>query len=60
MGLISTVKMKKAQDLAVSKRKFVLEMLKVFTRIEPFLHDMPFFKQTDSDKTLGVIVTSNK
>jgi len=60
MELISTVKMKKAQDLAVSKREFVLEMLKVFTRIEPFLHDMPFFKQTDSDKTLGVIVTSNK
>jgi F0F1-type ATP synthase gamma subunit len=60
MELISTVKMKKAQDLAVSKREFVLEMLKVFIRVEPFLHDMPFFKQTDSDKTLGVIVTSNK
>lgn len=60
MELISTVKMKKAQDLAVSKREFVLEMLKVFTRIEPFLHDMPFFKQKDEDKTLGVIVTSNK
>ena len=60
MELISTVKMKKAQDLAVSKREFVLEMLKVFTRIEPFLHDMPFFKQTDEGKTLGVIVTSNK
>jgi F0F1-type ATP synthase gamma subunit len=52
MELISTVKMKKAQDLAVSKRKFVLEMLKVFTRIEPFLHDMPFFKKQDSGKTL--------
>ena len=60
MELISTVKMKKAQDLAVSKREFVLEMLKVFTRIEPFLNDMPFFKKQDSGKTLWVIVASNK
>jgi len=60
MELISTVKMKKAQDLAVSKREFVLEMLKVFTRVEPFLHDMPFFKKQDSGKTLAVVVTSNK
>lgn len=60
MELISTVKMKKAQDLAVSKREFVLEMLKVFVKIEPFLNDMPFFKKNEQGKTLGVIVTSNK
>jgi len=60
MELISTVKMKKAQELAVSKREFVLELLKVFTRIEPFLNDMPFFKKQETWKTLGVIVTSNK
>ncbi len=60
MELISTVKMKKAQDLAVSKREFVLEMLKVFTRIEPFLNDMPFFKKQEEWKTLWVIVASNK
>ena len=60
MELISTVKMKKAQDLAVSKREFVLEMLKVFTRVEPFLNDMPFFKKTEEWKTLAVVVTSNK
>jgi len=60
MELISTVKMKKAQDLAVSKREFVLEMLKVFTRIEPFVQNMPFFKKADSEKSLWVIVTSNK
>ena len=60
MELISTVKMKKAQELAISKREFVLEMLKVFTRVEPFLHDMPFFKKQDSGKTLAVVVTSNK
>ena len=60
MELISTVKMKKAQDLAVSKREFVLEMLKVFVRIEAFLKDMPFFGKQDSGKTLWVIITSNK
>jgi F-type H+-transporting ATPase subunit gamma len=60
MELISTVKMKKAQDLAVSKREFVLEMLKVFTRIEPFLNDMAFFKKPESKKTLWVVITSNK
>ena len=32
MELISTVKMKKAQDLALEKRWFVLEMLKIFLR----------------------------
>jgi F0F1-type ATP synthase gamma subunit len=37
MELISTVKMKKAQDLALEKRNFVLEMLKIFLRIEDFM-----------------------
>jgi F0F1-type ATP synthase gamma subunit len=48
MELISTVKMKKAQDLAISKREFVLEMLKVFTKIEHSLADMSFFQKQDS------------
>ncbi len=60
MELISTVKMKKAQDLAISKREFVLEMLKVFTRIEHSLADLSFFHKQNSDKTLAVIITSNK
>lgn len=60
MELISTVKMKKAQDLAISKREFVLEILKVFTRVEPFLKDMSFFKKNAQWKTLAVLVTSNK
>jgi F-type H+-transporting ATPase subunit gamma len=60
MELISTVKMKKAQDLAVSKREFVLEMLKIFTRIEPFLNDMSFFNKQEEGKTLWVIIASNK
>jgi len=30
MELISTVKMKKAQDLAMTKKEFVIEMMKIF------------------------------
>ena len=60
MELISTVKMKKAQDLALAKKDFVLEMLKVFTRIEEFLKDFAFFKRHESKKTLAVMITSNK
>ncbi len=60
MELISTVKMKKAQDLAMQKKDFVIEMLKIFTRIEEFLGDFPYFKTPDSDKTLAVVITSNK
>lgn len=60
MELISTVKMKKAQDLALQKKDFVLEMLKIFTRIEEFLHDFPYFQKSDSKKTLAVVITSNK
>lgn len=60
MELISTVKMKKAQDLALQKKDFVLEMLKIFTRIEEFLHDFPYFQKSESKKTLAVVITSNK
>lgn len=60
MELISTVKMKKAQDLALEKRDFVIEMLKIFLRIEDYLSDYPLFKNWKWDKTLWVIITSNK
>ena len=61
MELISTVKMKKAQDLALSKKDFVLEMLKIFTRLESFLGEYPFFKDAAEDgKTLAIVITSNK
>jgi len=60
MELISTVKMKKAQDLALQKKDFVLEMLKVFSRIEEFLKDFPYFQKSESKKTLAVMITSNK
>jgi len=43
MELISTVKMKKAQDLAIQKKEFVEEMLKIFYRIEKFLADYSLF-----------------
>ena len=60
MELISTIKMKKAQNLALEKREFVFEMLKVFIRIEEYLHDFPIFKKIEWNKTLGIIITSNK
>ena len=61
MELISTVKMKKAQDLAIEKRDFVLEMLKIFLRVEEYLSDFPLFSVKNSwKKTLAVVITSNK
>jgi len=60
MELISTVKMKKAQDLALSKREFVLEMSKIFLRIEKHLEDFSLFKPWKGNKTLAVLITSNK
>lgn len=60
MELISTVKMKKAQDLAIEKREFVLEILKVFLRVEEYMRDFPLFHVWTWKKTLAVIVASNK
>lgn len=60
MELISTVKMKKAQDLALSKRDFIFEMSKIFFRIEWFLDNFPLFQKWEWNKTLAVVITSNK
>nr|MDD3720231.1 ATP synthase F1 subunit gamma [Candidatus Gracilibacteria bacterium] len=60
MELISTVKMKKAQDSVMAKKDFVMEMLKVFLRIEETLGDFPLFKEGKGEKTLAVLITSNK
>ncbi|MCD5380721.1 ATP synthase F1 subunit gamma [Candidatus Gracilibacteria bacterium] len=60
MELISTVKMKKAQDLALGKQDFVLEILKMFMHLEKSFVDFPLFTKKEGKKTLGVIVTSNK
>lgn len=62
MELISTVKMKKAQDLALEKRNFVFEIFKIFLRVEKYLTDYPLFsnENSESQKTLWVVITSNK
>ncbi len=60
MELISTVKMKKAQDAAVAKKNYVLEVLKMFLRIQDSLAEYPLFRDGPGNKTLGVLITSNK
>lgn len=60
MELISTVKMKKAQDLALQKKDFVTEMMKIFLRIEDSLEDFPYFQENKEGKTLAIVITSNK
>lgn len=62
MELISTVKMKKAQDLAIEKREFVSEIFKIFLRVEKYLQDMPLFSENENanKKTLWIVITSNK
>ena len=60
MEMISTVKMKKAQDLALEKKEFVLEIFKMFMHLEKSFEDFPLFKEQKWDKTLAVLITSNK
>lgn len=60
MELISTVKMKKAQDQALSKKAFVMEILKIFLRIQDDLSEHPFFSRVGWNRTVGVLITSNK
>lgn len=60
MELISTVKMKKAQDLALEKKLFVSEMLNIFLKIEDSLKDFSFFKKGGWNKTLAIMIASNK
>lgn len=61
MELISTVKMKKAQDLAMEKKAYIRSMLEVFLSMSDSLGESKFFsKHTQGWKTLAVIITSNK
>lgn len=61
MELISTVKMKKAQDLAMEKKAYIRSVLEVFLSISDSLNESKFFsKHTTWWKTLAVIITSNK
>lgn len=60
MELISTVKMKKAQDLALEKKAYIRSILEVFLNISDSLKESKFFNKHQWWKTLAVIITSNK
>ena len=61
MELISTVKMKKAQDLANEKKEYISGILKVIMNLNDSLSENVFFKWVEKpSKTLWVIITSNK
>ncbi len=61
MELISTVKMKRAQDTAVAKKDFVISLLEILSKMWATLKDFPLFEQEKKEeKTLWIIITSNK
>lgn len=60
MELISTVKMKKAQDAVISKKDYMRWILEVFLKVSDSLWESNFFSQKEWGKTLWVLVTSNK
>ena len=61
MELISTVKMKKAQDLALEKKEYITWILKVIMNLNDSLSENVFFnKDIKASKTLWIIITSNK
>ncbi|MDP2090487.1 MAG: ATP synthase F1 subunit gamma [Candidatus Gracilibacteria bacterium] len=61
MELISTVKMKKAQDLALEKKEYIRGILEVFMNINGHFSESIYFnKESNSSKTLGIVITSNK
>lgn len=61
MELISTVKMKKAQDLAHEKKAYIWWVLKVIMNLTDSLSDSEYFKKSEKKwKTLWIIITSNK
>lgn len=60
MELISTVKMKKAQDLALEKKAYIRSMLEVFLSMSDSLNESKFFNKHEGGKTLAVVITSNK
>lgn len=61
MELISTVKMKKAQDLAMEKKAYMKWMLEMFLTLSDSLNESKFFaREWNWTKTLAIIITSNK
>jgi len=62
MELISTVKMKKAQETVHQARPFALGALQVLGRISESIKDSPFCRvpETKYNRELIVVVTSNR
>lgn len=61
MELISTIKMKKAQDLAIEKKEYIRWLLEVLMNINWSFSESKYFKKNKkSSKTLWIIITSNK
>jgi len=61
MELISTVKMKKAQDMALEKKEYIKWILEVLMNLNSNFNDSKYFKTDNkSSKTLWIIITSNK
>ncbi|MBS8121775.1 ATP synthase F1 subunit gamma [Candidatus Vampirococcus lugosii] len=61
MELISTIKMKKAQDLALLKKEYIKSIFKIFLDLNDSIKNSHFFSDNISNKkTLGVLITSNK
>ncbi len=60
MELISTVKMKKAQDLALEKKAYIRSMLEIFLSLTDSLNETKYFKHNNWWKTLNIVIASNK
>lgn len=61
MELISTVKMKKSQDLANEKKPYIRSALEIFLGMGDSFIDSKYFAKPEAWwKTLAVVVTSNK
>lgn len=65
MELISTVKMKKAADIALGARPFALEASNIFSRVTDEISMSPYIewkekKKGKKQKTLIIVITSNR
>ncbi len=69
MELISTVKMKKAADIAIGARPFAMEASGIFSRVADDISSSPYVlsevqntedKIQNNEKVLVVVVTSNR
>ncbi len=65
MELISTVKMKKAADIALGARPFAMEASDIFSRVAEEISSSPYVEGKEKQKkaklkTLIVVITSNK